>query len=45
MTGSKKRGWVPKLRFPEFWEAGEWEFKPFDELFTIGNGKGIFLVF
>jgi type I restriction enzyme S subunit len=30
---------LPKLRFPEFREAGEWEAKPFDELFTIGNGK------
>jgi len=30
---------LPKLRFPEFRDAGEWEEKPFDELFTIGNGK------
>jgi len=22
MTGSAKRGWMPKLRFPEFREAG-----------------------
>jgi type I restriction enzyme S subunit len=29
----------PKLRFPEFRDAGEWKIKPFDELFTIGNGK------
>lgn len=25
MTGSAKRGWVPKLRFPEFRDAGEWQ--------------------
>ncbi|OGR02364.1 MAG: hypothetical protein A2511_16160 [Deltaproteobacteria bacterium RIFOXYD12_FULL_50_9] len=36
---AKPDGVVPKLRFPEFREAGEWEEKPFDELFTIGNGK------
>ena len=30
---------VPKLRFPEFWDAESWKIKPFDELFTIGNGK------
>jgi len=30
---------VPRLRFPEFREAGEWETKPFEELFIIGNGK------
>jgi type I restriction enzyme S subunit len=28
MTGSAKRGWVPKLRFPEFREAGGWEISP-----------------
>ncbi len=39
MTGSAKRGLVPELRFPEFRDAGEWEEKPFDELFTIGNGR------
>jgi len=27
------------LRFPEFRDAGDWEIKPFDKLFTIGNGK------
>jgi type I restriction enzyme S subunit len=30
---------VPRLRFPEFREAGEWETRPFEELFIIGNGK------
>jgi type I restriction enzyme S subunit len=25
-------GLVPKLRFPEFWEAGEWENKPLGKL-------------
>ena len=30
---------VPKLRFPEFRDAGEWKIKPFDKLFTIGNGR------
>ena len=30
---------IPKLRFPEFRDAGEWEVKQFDKLFTIGNGK------
>ncbi len=32
MTRSAKRGLVPKLRFPEFREAGEWEV---DELGTV----------
>ncbi len=30
---------LPKLRFPEFLDSGEWEIKPFDKLFTIGNGR------
>ncbi len=30
---------VPKLRFPEFKDAEGWAVKPFDELFTIGNGR------
>ena len=29
----------PRLRFPEFRNAPEWEVKPFSELFTIGNGR------
>jgi type I restriction enzyme, S subunit len=30
---------VPKLRFPEFRDAEGWAVKPFDDLFTIGNGR------
>lgn len=30
---------VPKLRFPEFRGAEGWIVKPFDDLFTIGNGR------
>ncbi len=30
---------TPKLRFPEFRDAGDWGIKQFDKLFTIGNGK------
>lgn len=30
---------VPKLRFVEFKDAGKWEEKAFDQLFTIGSGK------
>ena len=30
---------IPKLRFPEFRDAGEWEIKSMEKLFTIGNGK------
>ncbi|RCR70128.1 restriction endonuclease subunit S [Larkinella punicea] len=30
---------VPKWRFPEFLEDGEWEEKSFEELFEIGNGR------
>jgi type I restriction enzyme S subunit len=30
---------VPKLRFPEFRDAEGWAVKPFDELFTVGNGR------
>jgi len=30
---------VPKRRFPEFEDAGDWKIKSFDELFTIGNGR------
>ena len=39
MKETKNRGRVPRLRFPEFRDAGEWKLKPFDKLFTIGNGK------
>ena len=30
---------VPKLRFPEFKDADEWKLKPFNKLFSIGNGR------
>ena len=30
---------VPKLRFPEFRDAGEWEEKTIGNLLAIGNGK------
>ena len=30
---------VPKLRFPEFREAGEWVVRQFDDLFVVGNGR------
>lgn len=31
---------VPKLRFPEFWEAGEWEEKPLGEICEVFQGHG-----
>lgn len=34
-----KKGIVPKLRFPEFREAGAWSKKTFNQLFQIGSGK------
>jgi type I restriction enzyme, S subunit len=30
---------IPKLRFPEFRDAGEWEEKTICNLLTVGNGK------
>ncbi len=30
---------VPKFRFKEFVDSGEWEQKSFEELFEIGNGR------
>jgi type I restriction enzyme, S subunit len=30
---------IPKLRFPEFLDDGEWEEKTLSQLLTIGNGK------
>lgn len=30
---------VPKVRFPEFEDDGDWVEKTFEELFTIGSGK------
>lgn len=39
MSKQEKKGLVPELRFPEFKDEGNWKVKPFDELFTIGNGR------
>jgi len=39
MSKPEIKGMLPVLRFPEFQGLGLWEVKPFDELFTIGNGK------
>jgi len=39
MSKPTKKTLVPKLRFPEFRDAGKWERKPLDSLLTIGNGK------
>ncbi len=40
MTSSvNKRGLVPKLRFPEFREAGDWEEKTLGEIGEIVTGK------
>jgi type I restriction enzyme S subunit len=41
MTGSTKRGLVPKLRFPEFRDAGLWEKKTLDDIAVFFKGKGI----
>ncbi|MBD2151246.1 restriction endonuclease subunit S [Pseudanabaena sp. FACHB-1277] len=32
---------LPKLRFPEFWDAGEWEEKKLGEIASFYKGKGI----
>lgn len=32
MSKQVKKELVPKLRFPEFWETGEWKFKPLKKL-------------
>ena len=36
---AEKRGWVPKLRFPEFRAAGEWEKKELCKVAAILNKK------
>lgn len=36
---SKNMKNIPKLRFPEFKNNGEWEKKPLSKLLTIGNGR------
>ena len=35
----KTNGLVPRLRFPEFSDAGEWTTKPLGKILSIGNGK------
>lgn len=32
---------VPRLRFPDFWNAGEWDIKPLVELCDVKGGKRI----
>jgi type I restriction enzyme S subunit len=41
MTSSKKRGFLPKLRFPEFREAGEWEEKRLGDVGSVRMCKRI----
>ncbi|MFM9950350.1 MAG: restriction endonuclease subunit S [Saprospiraceae bacterium] len=41
MSKEKKKTMVPKLRFPEFLDAGEWEEKPLGKVATFLKGKGI----
>ncbi len=41
MTATAKRALVPKLRFPEFREAGEWEEAKLGEFATFFKGKGL----
>lgn len=38
MRMNKKKGIVPKLRFPEFVSEDEWKNKRIEQLLTIGNG-------
>ena len=35
------QGRVPKLRFPEFWDEGEWEESQLETVATFAKGKGI----
>jgi type I restriction enzyme S subunit len=37
----KTKPLVPKLRFPEFWDAGEWDKCSLGQLATLYKGKGI----
>ncbi|MCC7068476.1 MAG: restriction endonuclease subunit S, partial [Burkholderiales bacterium] len=39
MSGGGKKALVPRLRFPEFREAGSWEAIQLGKLFSIGSGK------
>lgn len=41
MTDDGKPELKPKLRFPEFRDAGEWDSKPLGEFATIHKGKGV----
>ena len=36
---TERQALVPRLRFPEFRDAGEWKKKPLGKLLTIGNGR------
>ena len=38
-SGGCALGNLPRLRFPEFRDAGSWEGKPISKLLTIGSGK------
>ena len=38
-TAQKQPGLVPKLRFPEFKDIGEWEEKTFGTIATFINGR------
>ncbi|BAW81170.1 hypothetical conserved protein [Candidatus Nitrosoglobus terrae] len=37
----KKRALVPRLRFPEFREVGEWEIKPLDSVCTVNPSSSV----
>jgi len=39
VSGGGKKALVPRLRFPEFREAGSWEAIQLGKLFSIGSGK------
>ena len=41
MSGKQQKTLAPRLRFPEFRDAGEWEVKRLGEIGTISKGKGI----
>ncbi len=39
MNDNQQNKLIPKLRFPEFKDSGEWEEKKLGEIFKIGSGK------
>ena len=39
MSGKEAKAVVPKLRFPEFREAGAWEEKEVGEIFKVTRGE------